>query len=85
METPRLDLTTFILSVSAGAYIGLGIAPPGLDQEPEVNLELARHNIDLLELLWEKTQGNRSPDEDRLLSQLLLETRMRYVEAQKRP
>jgi hypothetical protein len=84
MEAPKLDLTTFILSVSAAAYMGLGIAPPGVDQEPEVNLELARHNIDLLELLWEKTKGNRTPDEERLLSQLLLETRMRYVEAKKR-
>ena len=84
MESPRLDLTTFILSVSAGAYMGLGIAPSDENEEPKVNLDLARHNIDLLELLWEKTKNNRTADEDRLLSQLLLETRMRYLEIKNR-
>ncbi len=76
MHKSEIDLTTFVLSVSAAAYMGLG--------EPEVNLELAKHNIDLLDLLWRKTVGNRTPDEERLLSQLLLETRMRYVELQKK-
>lgn len=71
---PRLDFTTFILSVSSAAYLGLS--------NENRNLELARQNIDLLELLWEKTQGNRTPDEERLLQTLLFETRMRFVEAQ---
>ena len=71
---PRLDFTTFILSVSSAAYLGLS--------DENRNLELARQNIDLLELLWEKTQGNRTPDEERLLQTLLFETRMRFVEAQ---
>lgn len=79
MNEPKLDLTTFILSVSSAAFMGLGIRPPG-----EVNLELARQNIDLLELLSDKTKGNRTPDEDRLLEQLLFETRMRFVEIQRR-
>jgi hypothetical protein len=81
----KLDFTTFILSVSSAAFMGLGIAPPGMEGgEPEVNLELARQNIDLLELLWEKTRGNRTPDEERLLEQLLFETRMRFVETQRK-
>jgi hypothetical protein len=84
MPEHKLDLTTFILSVSSAAYMGLGIVPPGSGLKAEFNLELARQNIDLLELLLEKTQGNRTPDEDRLLTQLLFETRMRYVEAQKK-
>jgi hypothetical protein len=86
-EFPKIDFTTFVLSISSAAFMGLGIAPPGIpagEGEPEVNLELARQNIDLLELIWEKTRGNRTPDEDRLLEQLLFETRMRYVETQKR-
>ena len=73
----KLDLTTFILSVSTAAYMGLGLGPrSGQEGDAhEVNLDLARQNIDLLELLWEKTQGNRSPDEEKLLEQLLFETR----------
>ncbi len=62
--------------------MGLGMVPDPSGGEAKVNLELARHNIDLLELLWEKTKGNRTSDEDRLLQQLLFETRMRFVEVQ---
>lgn len=85
---PKIDLTTFFLSISSAAFMGLGIAPPSLrnqlKEEPKVDLELARQNIDLLELMQEKTKGNRTPDEDRLLDQLLFETRLRFVEAEKK-
>jgi hypothetical protein len=81
---PRIDFTTFVLSIASAAFMGLGISPPGVNAEPEINLELARQNIDLLELMLEKTKGNRTPEEDRLLEQLLFETRMRYVETQRR-
>lgn len=83
----KLDLTTFILSVSTAAYMGLGFGPnseEGDGGEQGVNLDLARQNIDLLELLWDKTKGNRTADEDRLLEQLLFETRMKYVDVQKK-
>lgn len=81
---PKIDLTTFILSVSSAAFMGLGVVPPGAEQEAKVDLELARQNIDLLELILEKTKGNRTPEEDRLLEQLLFETRMRFVETQRK-
>lgn len=81
---PKIDLTTFVLSISSAAFMGLGIVPPEAGGEPQVNLELSRQNIDLLELMWEKTKGNRTPEEDRLLEQLLFETRMRFVETQRR-
>lgn len=64
--------------------MGLGVTEPQSGHTPEVNLELARQNIDLLELLWEKTKGNRTAEEDRLLEQLLFETRMRFIETQKK-
>lgn len=80
---PKIDLTTFFLSISSAAFMGLGITPEGTE-EGKVDLELARQNIDLLELMQEKTQGNRSPEEERLLQQLLFEIRMRFVETQRR-
>jgi hypothetical protein len=58
------------------------VSPDG-QSEPKTDLELARQNIDLLELMFEKTKGNRTPEEDRLIEQLLFETRMMYVEKQK--
>jgi len=83
-DLPRIDLTTLFLSISTAALMGLGVAPPGAHEAPEVNLALAKQNIDLLDLLREKTRGNRTPDEDRLLEQLLYETRMLYVQVRER-
>ncbi len=79
----QIDLSTFFLSISSAAYMGLGIQVPGYDAPPKVDLELARQNIDLLELMKEKTKGNRTGDEEKLLEHLLLETRMRFIEVQR--
>lgn len=83
---PKIDLTTFFLSISSAAFMGLGMIPSGesKDAMPRIDLDLARQNIDLLELMQEKTRGNRTADEDKLLEQLLFETRLRFVEAQKK-
>ena len=43
------------------------------------NRQMAQHNIDLLALLQEKTQGNLTADEEQLLSHLLFQLRMTYV------
>jgi hypothetical protein len=47
--------------------------------EPVVNLDMAKHQIDTLGVLEEKTANNLTPDEKRLLDAALYETRMRYV------
>ena len=47
--------------------------------EPEVNLDMAKHHIDTLGVLEEKTAGNLTEDEKKLLDSALYETRMRYV------
>ncbi len=71
---PRLDLSTFFLSVSAASMQALQAGKP--------DLLMAKHNIELLELMQEKTKGNRSSDEDQLLTHLLFQLRMAYVQAQ---
>lgn len=81
---PKIDLTTFFLSISSAAFMGMGLVPPVDGQETHVDLDLAKQNIDLLELMQEKTRGNRTAEEEKLLEQLLFETRMKFVETQKR-
>jgi hypothetical protein len=49
-------------------------APP-----PEPDLGGARHVIGIVEMLKEKTEGNRSEEEEQLLESLLYELRMAYV------
>ena len=79
----KIDFTTLILSISTAAFMGLGVSPPGSQEEVKVDLKLARHNIDLLELLLQKTKGNLSEEELKLLEQVLYETRIKYLEVQK--
>jgi len=47
--------------------------------EPNVNLDMAKHQIDILGILEEKTRGNLSEEEKQLLDTALYEGRMRYV------
>ncbi len=78
-DLPRLDFSTFVLGLIGTAYVHLGDAPtPGEPEERD--LIMARQDIDLLGLLQEKTKGNLTGDEERLLEQALCDLRMRYVE-----
>ena len=80
---PTIDFATFILSLSHSALMHLGEAPHPDTNQVEANLPLAKQNIDLLGLLEEKTKGNLTGDEERLLAQVLFDLRMRYVERTK--
>lgn len=50
------------------------------DEEAEPNLPLAKHSIDMLAMLQEKTRGNLSTEEQRLIENGLTELRFRYVQ-----
>lgn len=50
------------------------------EDQPEPNLPLARHSIDMLAMLQEKTRGNLTVEEQRLLENGLTELRFRYVQ-----
>ena len=81
---PPLDFNTFVLSMCTSAIVHLGHAPQemfGDDEVPAANLPLAKQTIDCIAMLEEKTQGNLSGEEERLLSQVLYDLRMRYVRA----
>ncbi len=81
-DLPTLDFSTFVLSIIGSAYVHLGDAP-GPDGAPDRDLALARQDIDLLGLLQEKTRGNLSGEEERLLDQALYDLRMRFIEVSK--
>jgi hypothetical protein len=64
----------FVLSLNASALMQLG---DGIEAG-EANLPLARQTIDILAMIEEKTRGNLSGEEERLLHQILFDLRMRY-------
>ncbi len=77
---PQPDFAGFILSLANTALINLGVVPDPSGGSPEANIEGAKQMVDILGILREKTQGNLTEEEDRLLEQILAELRMRFVE-----
>lgn len=83
---PPVDFAGFILGLGQMGLVYLGEIPdPGTD-EVTVDLDQARHSIDLLDMLEAKTRGNLSADEEHLLRTLEEELKLKYVRlTQKRP
>lgn len=80
---PRVDFATFVISLSHSALVHLGEAPNPETGHLDKSLPLARQTIDLISMLEDKTKGNLTGDEERLLAQILYDLRMRYVELSK--
>ena len=79
-ELPAIDFATFILSLSHSVLVHLGDAPDPSGGPAQRDVTMAKQTIDLLAVLQEKTEGNLSGEEERLLDQVLYDLRMRYVE-----
>ncbi|MBW2273901.1 MAG: DUF1844 domain-containing protein [Deltaproteobacteria bacterium] len=78
---PAIDFSTFVLSLSTSALYQMGLVPPPAGGEKaQPDLALARHSIDVLEMLREKTRGNLDSEEAKLLDGLLYELHTRFVE-----
>ena len=83
---PRIDFSTFVLSLAASALVHLGLAPDpeGASPAPErtpADLVLAQQTIDTLDMIREKTRGNLEDEEEKLLQSVLYELRMAFVKA----
>jgi hypothetical protein len=76
---PELNFSTFVFSLGTSAMYHFGDFPDPVTKKAERNLEAAKQTIDILAILKDKTKGNLSEDEERLLESLLYELRMRYV------
>jgi hypothetical protein len=81
---PNIDFSTFVLSLSHSALMHLGEAPDPETGQKSASLPLAKQTIDLIGMLEEKTKGNLSGEEERLLGQILFDLRLRFVELEKR-
>jgi len=78
---PPATFSFLVLSLRAQAEIQLGLMHYGPEEKPEPDLPIARHTIDMLGVLLEKTKGNLALEEQRLLENSLTELRFRFVQA----
>jgi|SRR5438477_8878171 len=77
---PPASFAFFVLSLRAQCEMQLGMMHFGEEEEPEPDLPMARHTIDLMAILLEKTKGNLTLEEHRLLENSLTELRFRFVQ-----
>jgi len=81
VELPEINFVNFLFSISTSALIQMGEIEDPISQQTVRNLPLAKQTIDLIGMLEEKTKGNLTPDEAKLIENILFDLRMRYVKA----
>ena len=79
LQMPEVTFSTFILSLASSALVQLGEVPDPANGQTVTNLVMARHSIDMLEMLRCKTKGNLDTQEQQMLESMLYELRMKFV------
>jgi hypothetical protein len=82
-EESAASFPDFVLWLATMAAVQFGDLPdPSTGQPVEPNIVAAGHLVEVIGMLQEKTAGNLTPAESKLVDDLLYELRMRFVEAQ---
>jgi hypothetical protein len=81
---PEINFSTFIISLSTQALMHLGEMANPITGNAEPDVPVAKQMIDIIGMLREKTRGNLSASDDRLMEDILFDLRRKYVEAVKK-
>ncbi len=84
-QKQEIMFTQLVLMFQTAAMQQMGKLKSPLTDAIERNLEAAQNSIDLLDMLREKTKGNLSPEESRLLLQVIQELKLNYVDEAGKP
>jgi hypothetical protein len=76
---PPIDFPSYILGYYTQGIVFLGEVPNPYTNKKEEDVEAARHIIDLLSMMEQKTKGNLSSEEQQLLESVLYELRMKFM------
>jgi len=80
-KLPPASFSLLVATFGSQAMIALGQAPNPITGKTEVQPELAKHAIDMLTIVEQKTKGNLTGDESAMLEAVLHQLRMAYVQA----
>ena len=81
---PEVTFPAFVMSLNTSALYHLGEISDPATGTRIVDLDLAKHAIDTLALIQNKTKGNLEKDEDQLLKNILYDIKIRFVKAVKK-
>jgi hypothetical protein len=76
---PPIDLPSYLLSYYTQGLVLLGEVPNPYTNKKEEDVEAARHTIDILTMLEQKTKGNLTKEEQQLMETVLYELRMKFM------
>ena len=80
---PEVNFNSLIFSLSSSALLHVGEIADPQSGEKKKDLALAKHSIDIISMLKDKTKGNLTEEEDKFLENILADLRLRYVKAAK--
>lgn len=75
----EVDFSAFVIGLAHQTLMMLGDAPHPETNQMMVNLDGAKHTIDILGILQEKTKGNLTSDEQKLLTDIVTNLRLAFV------
>ncbi len=75
----KIDFPSYVLSYYTQGLVLLGEVPNPYTNKKEEDMEAARHTIDILSMLEEKTKGNLGREEAQLLESVLYELRIKFM------
>jgi hypothetical protein len=78
---PPVDFATFVAMLANNVVMLLGQVPDPVTQQRRRDLPQAKHTIDILLMLRDKTRGNLTAEETQLMQELLPQLQMAYVAA----
>ena len=78
---PDVTFTTFFMALNTSALYHMGVLPEPLSGEKNVDMMMAKHTIDTMSMLHEKTKGNLTDEEKDLVTTSLYDLKMRYVKS----
>ena len=81
-DVPPASFPLLVTTLATQALAAMGQIPDPEQKEPIVRLDVARHHIDTINILEEKTKGNLTPEETAMMSNVLHELRMLFVNVQ---
>jgi len=81
LPLPEVNFSSLILSLSSTAFLHFGQIPDPGTGEKKKDLALAKHAIDTVAMLKEKTEGNLTDEEKQFIENILTDLRWHFVKA----
>jgi hypothetical protein len=75
--------SNFVMSLASATLVELGLMPDPLSKETRKNLEHAKQNIEILDMLRTKTKGNLSADENRMIERVVTDLKLQFSKSKK--